>query len=97
MKIKDAKHYVEAFGTQDLVVSRFDSKEHGEAYMFVNFGDVPEDINKVEVSFKDCKALALYGGAGFTGEPKIIELDEKGSCVLEFAYGEGAFVVPLAE
>ena len=96
VEMKDAKHYVEAFGTQDLVVSRFDSEEHGEAYMFVNFGDVPEDINKVEATFKDCKALAIYGGAGFTGEPKIVELDEKGSCVLEFAYGDGAFIVPLA-
>lgn len=97
IEMNDAKHYVEAFGTQDLVVSRFDSEEHGEAYMFVNFGNVPEDINKVEASFKDCKALAIYGGAGFTGEPEIIKLDEKGNCVLEFAYGEGAFVVPLAE
>lgn len=96
IELEGAKHYVEAFGTQDLVVSRFDSKKYGEAYMFVNFGDVPEDINKVEVSFKDCKSLALYGGAGFTGEPEIVKLDENGNCILEFAYGEGAFIVPLA-
>lgn len=94
--IKDARHYVSAKGTQDLVVSRFDSKEHGEAYMLVNFGENNGKTNTVSASFKDCGAVAIYGGEDYSGTPEIITLDEKGNFTLDLAYGEGAFVVPLA-
>ena len=66
--------------------------------MFVNFAEPSKEtpeINKVEATFKDCRAVAVYGGEGYTGTPKIIELDDKGLLKLEFAYGEGAFIVPI--
>ena len=98
VKFKDAKHYVEAIGTHDLVISRFASDRYGESYMFVNFAEPSKEtpeINKVEATFKDCRAVAVYGGEGYTGTPEIIELDDKGLLKLEFAYGEGLFIVPL--
>lgn len=98
VKFKDAKHYVEAIGTHDLVISRFTSDRYGESYMFVNFAEPSKEtpeINKVEATFKDCRAVAVYGGEGYTGTPEIIELDDKGLLKLEFAYGEGAFIVPI--
>ena len=98
VKFKDAKHYVEAIGTHDLVISRFASDKYGESYMFVNFAEPSKEtpeINKVEATFKDCRAVAVYGGEGYTGTPEIIELDDKGLLKLEFAYGEGAFIVPI--
>ncbi len=97
IKFENAKHYVDAVGTQDLVVSRFDSKKYGEAYMFVNFGDDTETTNKVEACFKNCKALALYGGEDYSGTPEIIELDKDGKFTLDLAYGEGVFIVPFAK
>ena len=94
-KFENAKHYVSAKGTQDLVISRFDSEQYGEAYMFVNFAKNNGKTNIIDVTLKDCSTVAVYGGEGYTGTPKIIELDDKGLLKLEFAYGEGAFVTPI--
>ena len=94
-KFENAKHYVSAKGTQDLVISRFDSEQYGEAYMFVNFAKNNGKTNIIDVTLKDCSTVAVYGGEGYTGTPKIIELDENGNCVLEFAYGDGVFVTPI--
>ncbi|MBR5473524.1 MAG: beta-galactosidase [Clostridia bacterium] len=91
---KDAKNYVSAQGTQDMIVSRFVSEKYGESYMFVNFAE-KEKANTVNAVFKDCSAIALYGGDGFDGTPKIVELNEDGDCQIELAYGDGVFVVPL--
>ena len=93
--LENAKHYVAAKGTQDLVVSRFESKEHGEAYMLVNFAENNGKANSVNVTFKDCGAVAVYGGEDYSGTPEIITLDENGNFALDLAYGEGVFVVPL--
>lgn len=94
----DTEHYVSAKATQDLVVSRFTSDEYGEAYMLVNFSKSSGKDggkNVVDLSLKDCGAVAVYGGAGFDGTPRIITLDQDGKCTLELAYGEGNFIVPL--
>lgn len=94
----ETKHYVSAKASQDLVVSRFTSEEYGEAYMLVNFSKSSgKDGGKniVDATFKDCGAVALYGGAGFDGTPEIITLDENGKCTLDLVYGEGKFIVPL--
>lgn len=95
VEFRDAKHFVEAYGTHDLVVSQFSSEKYGEAYMLVNFSDDHQAVNKLQMEFKDCKALALYGGEDYSGEPSIITPNENGEYVIEFAYGEGAFVVPV--
>ncbi len=97
VKMEDAKHYVSAKGTQDLVISRFDSEKHGEAYMFVNFGENNGKINTIDVTLKDCTAVAIYGGEGYSGTPEIVTLDEDGNLKLELAYGEGVFVTPLTK
>lgn len=95
LSFNNPKHYVMADSSHDMVVSRFTSEEHGEAYMFVNFA-ASGSTNAVESQFKDCDALAIYGGIGFDGTPKIVELDETGKYDFNLAYGEGVFVVPLA-
>ncbi len=95
-KIKNAKHYVDATATQDLVVSQFKSDKYGEAYMFVNFARAQSDNNVVNITFKECKAIAIYGGVGYDGIPKIVELDENGKITIELEYGEGVFVTPIA-
>ena len=89
----DTEYYVGAYPTGDLVISRF-AGDKGEAFMLVNFTERDID-NTVELTMKNCKALALYGGNGFTGTPKVVELDNNGKCTLELAYGEGVFAVPL--
>ena len=91
----DPKHYVSVSGTHDTVASRFTSEKHGEAYMFVNFARESEVSNKVTATFKDCGAVAIYGGDGFTGTPKIVELGKDGKFSVELKYGEGVFVVPM--
>ena len=93
--LENAKHYVAAKGTQDLVVSRFESEEHGEAYMLVNFAENNGKANSVNATFKDCGAVAIYGGEEYNGTPEIITLDENGNFAVDLAYGEGIFVVPL--
>lgn len=95
VKLENAKHYVSAQGTQDMVLSRFTSEEYGEAYMLVNFGENNGKTNKVEAKFKDCGAVAIYGGEDYSGTPEIITLDENGNFAVDLAYGEGIFVVPL--
>ncbi len=95
IELKDTEHYVSATSTQDLVLSRFVSEEYGEAYMLVNFGRDDGKTNVVNATFKDCGAVAIYGGAGYSGTPEIVTLDENGNFTLDLAYGEGAFVVPL--
>ncbi len=94
IKFGETKNYVKASGTQDMIVSRFTSDKYGEAYMFLNWAE-RETSNTVSATFKDCKTVAIYGGAGFDGTPEIVELDEKGNVTLELEYGEGAFVTPL--
>ncbi len=91
----NAKHYASAESTQDLIVSQFTSEEYGEAYMFVNFGAIGSQDNIVNVNFKDCDAIAIYGGEGYSGTPAIVELDENGNFKLTLKYGEGVFVTPL--
>ncbi len=92
----DPKHYVSISGTHDIVASRFTSEKYGEAYMFLNFARESEIPNKAIATFKDCGAVAIYGGEGYTGTPKIVELDEEGKLSIELKYGEGVFVVPMA-
>lgn len=94
IELKNTKNYVKAAGTQDMIVSRFTSDDYGEAYMFLNWAD-REDGNTVNVEFKDCKKVAIYGGTGFDGTPKIVELDENGKFQFDLEYGEGVFVTPL--
>ena len=91
-----SEHYVSATSTRDIVVSQFTSEKYGEAYMFVNFDRQTDVKSKVDVQFKDCGAVALYGGAGFDGTPEIVELDKDGKLTIELEYGEGVFAVPLA-
>ncbi|MBR6502183.1 MAG: hypothetical protein IKT42_01960 [Clostridia bacterium] len=94
-KFDDAKHFEEATATHDLIVSRFTSEKYGESYMFVNFAE-REKTNTVTATFKDCGAVAIYGGDGFTGTPKIVEIADDGKLSLELKYGEGVFIVPLS-
>ena len=63
--------------------------------MLVNYDVKDKPNNVATVTFKDCSRLALYGGKGFDGTPKIVELDEEGKYRFEFEYGEGVFVVPM--
>ena len=63
--------------------------------MFVNFAKNNGKTNIIEVTLKECSTVAVYGGEGYTGTPKIIELDDKGLLKLEFAYGDGVFVTPI--
>ena len=93
-KFENAKHYVSATATRDLLISRFESEKHGEAYMLVNFTD-RDKTNNIEVTFKDCKAVAIYGGKDYTGTPKITALDKNGKLKIDLTYGDGIFVVPL--
>ena len=63
--------------------------------MFVNFADRGGDSTS-DIKFRDCKAVAIYGGAGFSGTPKVVNLDASGNLELKLKYGEGVFVIPLA-
>ena len=63
--------------------------------MFVNFAD-RDDNNTAEVTFKDCKKVAIYGGEDYAGTPQIIKLDENGKFTFELNYGEGVFIVPVS-
>lgn len=92
---KNTKHFVSASGTNDLVVSRFVSDKYGEAYMYVNFSENGKS-NTVDAKFKNCKAVAIYGGKGFTGTPKITQLTADGKLTIKLEYGEGVFVTPLS-
>ncbi len=92
-EFKNAKHFVKATATHDLIVSRFTSKTYGEAYMFVNFAERGGN-NKINVKFKDCRAVAVYGGKGYSGTPEIIELED-GKFTRELPYGDGIFVTPI--
>ncbi len=94
-KFEKTKHYVSVQGSQNVVMSRFASEQHGEAYMLVNFAE-RELANKVDLAMKDCTKLAIYGGVGFNGTPEIIELDKDGKCQIDLTYGEGVFIVPLS-
>ncbi len=94
-EFKDTKHFEHVLSSTDLVISRFVSEKYGEAYMLVNYAQKDAKNNVVTVTFKDCSRLALYGGKGFDGTPKIVELDEEGKYRFEFEYGEGVFVVPM--
>ncbi len=96
VRLENTQNYVDAKGTQDLAISRFTSDEYGEAYMFLNWAD-REKSNTVDVTFKDCGAVAIYGGEGYSGTPEIVTLDEDGNLKLELAYGEGVFVTPLTK
>lgn len=95
-KFENAKHYVDSKGTRDLLITRFEAEEYGEGYMFVNFAD-RENANTVDAIFKDCKAVAIYGGEGYDGTPEIVELDEEGKLPLELKYGEGVFITPIVK
>ena len=95
-KFNDAKHYVSATATRDLIISHFTSEEYGEAYMFVNFAD-RGNSNTVTVSLKDCTAVAIYGGEDYSGTPEIVTLDEEGNLTFDLAYGDGVFVTPLTK
>ncbi|MDO4608980.1 MAG: hypothetical protein Q4B40_07320, partial [Clostridia bacterium] len=92
-EFENAKHYVKATATHDLIVSRFTSDEYGEAYMLVNFAD-RDGKNKISVKLKDCRAVAVYGGKGYNGTPEIVELED-GKFTRELPYGDGIFVTPL--
>ena len=96
IKFESTTNYVDATGTMDMVVSRFTGEEYGEAYMFLNWAD-RNDGNTVTATFKDCEAVAIYGGTGFEGTPEIVELDENGNVTIELEYGEGVFVTPITK
>ena len=96
-EFENAKHFEKAISSSDLAISRFTSEKYGEAYMLVNYDVKDKPNNIATVTFKDCSRLALYGGKGFDGTPKIVELDEEGKYRFEFEYGEGVFVVPIAQ
>ena len=97
IKLENCKNYVDAIGTHDMILSRFTSEKYGEAYMFLNWAD-RGDSNTITATFKDCEAIAIYGGAGFDGTPKIVELtDTEGKCEFTLEYGEGVFVTPLTK
>lgn len=89
------KHIESAIASTDLVISRFVSEEYGEAYMLVNYAQRDAANNIATITFKDCEKIAIYGGKGFDGTPKIVELDEENKYRFEFQYGEGAFIVPI--
>ena len=78
-----------------MVVSQFVSEKYGEAYMFVNFGRNDGRVNTVNAQFKNCGAVAIYGGAGYSGTPRIVKLDKEGKLTFDLNYGEGVFVTPL--
>ena len=93
IKFDNAKHFVEATASYDLLISRFTNKNHGEAYMFANVAD--RHANNVNISLRNCTAVAIYGENGFNGTPETVKL-ENGKLNLNLEYGEGAFVVPVA-
>ncbi len=93
-EFENAKHFVKATATHDLIVSRFTSETYGEAYMLTNFADRGGN-NKINVKFKDCRAVAVYGGKGYSGTPEIVELEKDGKFTRELPYGDGIFVTPL--
>ena len=93
-KLQNAKYFASATASRDLVISRFESKQHGEAYMFVNFTDRGK-TNNVVATFKDCGYVAVYGGSKWSSTPKIEKLDKDGKLKLDLKYGEGAFIIPL--
>lgn len=93
--LENTKHYVSATATLDLVLSHFTSDEYGEGYMFVNFARAESNNNKITATFKDCSAVAIYGGKGYSGEPKVVELDEGGNVAINLEYGDGVFITPL--
>ena len=95
-EFENAKHFQKAISSSDLAISRFTSEEYGEAYMLVNYDVKGKPNNIATVTFKDCKKIAIYGGKGFDGTPKIVDLDAENKYRFEFEYGEGAFVVPIA-
>ena len=95
-EFENAKHFEKAISSTDLAISRFVSEEYGEAYMLVNYALSDKPTNIATITFKDCEKIAIYGGKGFDGTPKIVELDEENKYRFEFEYGEGAFVVPIA-
>lgn len=97
IKLTDTQNFVDATSTLDMTISRFTSDTYGEAYMFVNWADRGEEINTITATFKNCKSIAIYGGAGFDGTPKIVELDESGNINIELKYGEGVFVTPITK
>ena len=94
MKFENAKHYVQARATRDLLVSRFESEEYGEAYMLTNFTD-RGNTNNIELTLKDCNKLAIYGGAEWSTTPEIVEVNEDGKLLLDLAYGEAVFITPI--
>ena len=93
-KFDNPKHYVSATATRDLLISRFENDKYGEAYMLVNFTD-RGNTNNIEVTFKECSSVAIYGGKDYKGTPKIVSLDKNGKFKTELTYGDGIFVVPL--
>ncbi|MBQ8740506.1 MAG: hypothetical protein IJY79_03025, partial [Clostridia bacterium] len=93
-KLENAKHYVSATATRDLLISRFENEQYGEGYMFVNFTD-RDNVNTVSITFKECDSVAVYGGAEWSNTPEIVTLDESGTLAFELAYGEGIFVTPI--
>ncbi len=94
-EFKNTKHFENVLSSTDLVMSRFISEKYGEAYMLVNYAQRDVANNVVTVTFKDCEKVAVYGGKGFDGTPKIVELDEENKYRVELEYGDGVFVVPL--
>ena len=96
IRLKDCEIYEDATSTHDMLISRFTSKEYGEAYLFHNWAE-RGDSNTITATFKNCKSVAIYGGVGFEGTPEIVELDENGKFELKLEYGEGVFVTPITK
>lgn len=96
INLKNTENYVKAEGTQDLILSRFTSEQYGEAYMFLNWAERGIS-NTVNATFKNCGAVAIYGGEGFDGTPKIVTLDKNGNITLKLEYGEGVFITPIVK
>lgn len=92
---ENAKNFVDVSCSHDVAMSHFTSKDFGDAYMFLNWAD-REDTNTITATLKDCSKVKVYGGVGFDGTPKTLEVNEKGEVTFTLAYGEGVFMVPVA-
>lgn len=95
-EFKDTQYYETAVASADLAITRFTSDKYGEAYMLVNYAQKDKN-NVATVTFKNCEKVAVYGGNGFDGTPQIVELDGENKYCVDLAYGEGVFVVPIAQ
>lgn len=82
----------------NCLIGVFERAEYDdEGYMIINYGN-PEDNETYDYSVElkgGAKYIAVYGGEGYSGEPKIMKANQDGICKLTINPGEGKFIVPL--